>query len=152
MAMPMAMVTASAHGHSCGQSPGWADGAISLGMAKAYPLKSIRITIRKCVQERKIDPDPTHQTSFDNDKTKTPNTDWSKICISRVFVAIFCSFCWSVHLKAKQGPWAPWAEAWTKFPNWQYKAQTDYTKPRQTIQSHKKTIQSPWISDKTSKY
>ena len=37
-------------------------------------------------------------------------------------------------------------------PDRLYEAPTDYTKPRQTIQSHKKTIQRHKILDETLKY
>ena len=41
--------------------------------------KSIKITIRKCVQEREIDPNPTHYTKFYKCIEKQKKSDWFEI-------------------------------------------------------------------------
>ena len=41
----------------------------------------IKITIRKRVQERKIDPSPTHYSKFDKyTENRETNPDWFEIC------------------------------------------------------------------------
>ena len=45
--------------------------------------------MRKCIQERIVDPNPTHYSKFDKHIVKTQETDWSEIRISRVCVATF---------------------------------------------------------------
>ena len=57
---------------------------------KSKSQKSNKITIRKCVQERKIDPNPTYCGNFDEHKVKPKNPNWSGIGISRTCFCIFC--------------------------------------------------------------
>ena len=48
---------------------------------KSRNLKeSIKITIRTCVQERRIDPNPTHYNNFDKyTENRKNNTDWCEL-------------------------------------------------------------------------
>ena len=54
--------------------------------------KSIKSTIRKCVQERKTDSNLTHYTNFDKINVKHPERNWSEIGISRILLLMALPF------------------------------------------------------------